>query len=115
MRNNNYFGTTINLASRITNVAHPGSFWCSESFIKALSRPSEASFDLKGKYRLKNISDEIELFELKTARQKVMYIDPVCRMLLNQDHKIIPHPQIEGLYFCSQECLEIFIRSHKGN
>ena len=27
-RNNNYFGTTINPASRITNEAAPGTFWC---------------------------------------------------------------------------------------
>lgn len=106
-RNNNYFGTTINLASRIANQAKPGTFWCSEEFINALSEKSAFTFHSRDKHSFKNLSEEKEIFELMIERA-LFHIDPVCRMLINEMEKAIPHPIEKNIFFCSAGCLEIY-------
>ena len=39
-QNNNYFGSPVNLTSRIAGKASNGTFWCSLAFIKALKKSS---------------------------------------------------------------------------
>lgn len=112
-RNNNYFGNTINLASRITNQAAPGTFWCSHEYVRALSDPSEFTFASKGKHSFKNISEEKEVFELITDHPKAFIIDPVCRMIINDEANAVQHPEMGGVLFCSAHCMEIY-RRNKG-
>ncbi|HKR04575.1 MAG TPA: adenylate/guanylate cyclase domain-containing protein [Bacteroidia bacterium] len=106
-RNNNYFGTTINLASRIANKANPGTFWCSEEFINALSEKTAFTFHARDKHSFKNLSEEKEMFEL-LIESDLCHIDPVCRMLINDTEKAIPHPDKKNIFFCSAGCLEIY-------
>lgn len=91
-RNNNYFGTTINLASRITNKAAPGTFWCSHEYVSALSEPSAFTFESKGKHSFKNIREEKEVFELITDHPKAFIIAPVCRMIIRDSVNAVQHP-----------------------
>lgn len=108
-RNNSYFGTAINLASRIAAKATAGTIWCSKDFIAALSSYQTSSFKSRGKYDLKNISEEIELFELQADQLKKIYVDPVCRMLVLNEEKAHSHPSAPGTYFCSSDCMNSFI------
>ncbi|TAL43680.1 MAG: adenylate/guanylate cyclase domain-containing protein [Chitinophagaceae bacterium] len=110
-RNNNYFGTTINLASRITNKAAPGTFWCSHEYVRALSDPSAFTFESKGKHSFKNISEEKEVFELITDHPKAFIIDPVCRMIISNEENAVQHPEMAGLLFCSTHCMDIYMRN----
>jgi class 3 adenylate cyclase len=110
-RNNNYFGTTINLASRITNQAAPGTFWCSGEYVSALSDASAFTFVSKGKHRFKNISGEKEVFELITDHPKAFIIDPVCRMIISDEANAVQHPEIPDILFCSLHCMEIYLRN----
>lgn len=110
-RNNSYFGSTINLAARIASQANPGTCWCSEEYLNALSNKSAFQFESKGKLSFKNVSKEKEVFELVREKANSFLIDPICRMLLNAKEKAIPHPSISGIFFCSQDCLEIFMRN----
>jgi class 3 adenylate cyclase/YHS domain-containing protein len=110
-RNNNYFGTTINLASRITNQAAPGTFWCSHEYVRALSDASTFTFESKGKHSFKNISEEKEVFELITDHPKAFIIDPVCRMIIHDAANAVQHPEIPDLLFCSHHCMEIYRRN----
>ena len=112
-RNNNYFGTTINLASRTTNQAAPGTFWCSHEYVRALSDPSAFTFESKGKHSFKNISEEKEVFELITDHPKAFIIDPVCRMIIRDEANAVQHPEMAGLLFCSAHCMDIY-RRNKG-
>src|SRR4051812_42259225 len=57
-RNDHYFGTTINLASRIASKANAGAFWCSEEYVKALNNVSSVSFQPRGKHSFKNVGEE---------------------------------------------------------
>ncbi|MFL5809853.1 MAG: hypothetical protein ACJ749_10055 [Flavisolibacter sp.] len=107
-RNKNYFGTAINLSSRIASAAPPGSFLCSLPFVSALVKKTEVSFQSRGKQVFKNLSEEMELFEMIATPHKPFYVDPVCRMLIINREKAIAHPDSPGTYFCSAGCLEKF-------
>lgn len=107
-RDNNYFGTTINLASRIASKATPGTFWCSEDYIKALTNQHAFKFESKGRHRFKNLSDENEVFELIIDNPKSFHIDPVCRMLINEKENAVPHPHEHTVFFCSSHCRDIY-------
>lgn len=110
-RNNNYFGTTINLASRIANKANPGTCWCSEEFVNALSNKSAFTFQSMSKHSFKNISEETEVFELLIESADTFHIDPVCRMLIKEKEKAIPHPEEKNIFFCSADCFDSYTKN----
>jgi len=107
-RGKGYFGSAINLTSRITAKANAGTYWCSDEFVNALSNKSAFTLTSKGNHIFKNISEEKELFELFIEDRMAFYIDPVCRMLIMDPKKAIQHPNEEDKYFCSPDCLEIY-------
>src|SRR5450432_120822 len=55
-RNSHYFGSPVNLTSRIASKATKGTFWCSSGFINVLSNPEAFTFSTKEKHSFKNIS-----------------------------------------------------------
>lgn len=112
-RANSYFGSAINLTSRIAAKANAGTFWCSEEYVKALSDRSMFALTSKGNHLFKNISEEKEIFELCIEDRKTFYIDPVCRMLILEPKIAIPHPNEDDQYFCSSDCLEIYVTKGK--
>jgi len=111
-RANSYFGSAINLTSRIAAKANAGTFWCSEEYVNALSDKSMFTLTSKGNHVFKNISKEKEVFELCIEDRKSFYIDPVCRMLILEPKNAIPHPHEGDKYFCSPDCLEIYTTEH---
>jgi len=106
-RNNNFFGSSLNLTSRIASKASPGTFLCSDIFFNALSDTHKTAFASKGKHGFKNVKDEIELYEFLLQSEKKFFVDPVCRMLIGD--KGIPHPTDVELFFCSTECLNAYL------
>lgn len=113
-RANNYFGSAINLVSRIAAKAVPGTFWCSDDFVGSIKDKSICQFISKGNHAFKNITDEKEVFELSIERIKTNYVDPVCRMLIINLQNAIHHPNNDGLYFCSSQCLEIHEENNRS-
>ena len=73
-RADSYFGSAINLTSRIAAKAKAGTYWCSDEFVNALSDKSMVSFTSKGNHLFKNISKEKEVFELHFEDRKTFYI-----------------------------------------
>ena len=108
-RNNNLFGSALNLTSRIAAKAPPGSFLCSKDFLNALADKNPYSFKSVGHYNFKNVSEESEVFEIAVEKPESLHVDPVCRMLLTEPEKCISHPTRSDLFFCSENCLEIFM------
>ncbi len=108
-RNDDFYGTTINLCSRIAAKAPPGTLWCSENFIIALTNASDVRFQAKGKHSFKNLSLKTEIFELTIDLGEPLYIDPVCRMLLRDKVNSLPHPENQEIYFCSETCLTTYL------
>ena len=107
-RNDSYFGTTLNLTARIASGADPGKICCSGIFLQALKNKEVVKFNSVGLKNFKNISSETEVFELEIPRSSEFFIDPVCKMLIARNHTAYPHPHIDGLYFCSPSCQEIY-------
>ena len=107
-RSNSYFGSAINLTSRIAANAKEGTFCCSDEFVNALSNKSLYTLKSKGYHLFKNIGKEKEIFELGVENRRTFYVDPVCRMLILAPHKAISHPIQSDLYFCSPDCLAIY-------
>ncbi len=106
-RNNSYFGTTINLASRITAKANPGTFWCSGEFINALADRSLFELRSQGMHNFKNIKGKLEVAELVNEHADSLLIDPVCRMLILNKTTATKHPESEEIFFCSTDCMYI--------
>lgn len=110
-RADSYFGSAINLVSRIAAKATAGTFWCSDEFVQSITNPAACNFISKGNYQFKNINSGKEVFELNSHTKQPNYIDPVCRMLVLDTQKATPHPIDKELYFCSEQCL----RQYLGN
>jgi class 3 adenylate cyclase/YHS domain-containing protein len=110
-RANNYFGSALNLTSRIAAKAKAGTFWCSEDYVNALSDKFTCTIESKGNHVFKNISQGKEVFELSTEIRNAFYIDPVCRMSILDTQNALSHPDVGNLYFCSSDCLEIYKRN----
>ena len=111
VRNGHLFGSPINLTSRIAGKANKGTFWCSSGFVNELSNSSEFTFCTKGKHLFKNVSEETEVFELTLQDPNSIHIDPVCRMLIHNKEKAVPHPSEKNIFFCSPDCLYIYINT----
>lgn len=110
-RGDSYFGSPINLASRIAANATEGTFWCSEEFVNSTTNKSACTFEPKGKHRFKNINGEKEIFEVSIEKTKTSYIDPVCRMLILNPQKAIHHPGHNEHFFCSSHCFDYYRES----
>ena len=111
-RANSYFGSAINLTARIAAKANPGTYWCSKEYVNALSGESVRTLTSKGTQLFKNIREEREVFELCIEDRRAFYIDPVCRMLILDSKNEIPHPNEDDQFFCSSDCLKIYISKY---
>jgi class 3 adenylate cyclase len=114
-RAGSYFGSAINLVSRIAAKAAPGTFWCSDDFINSIGNKSVCSFRSKGNHTFKNITGEKEVFELQVERLNSSLIDPICRMLIVDRQKAIYNPDNGGHYFCSCQCADIYRENHRSH
>lgn len=108
-RNKSYFGTAINFASRIASAASAGSIWCSQHFIDSLPEGKEQQFLSKGKYSLKNMTEQETLFEVTVEKSNKLFVDPICRMLILDQQNAVSHPEAPGVYFCSDHCMNVFL------
>ena len=111
-RANSYFGSAINLTARIAAKANPGTYWCSKEYVNALSGESVRTLTSKGTQLFKNIREERQVFELCIDDRRAFYIDPVCRMLILDSKNAIPHPNEDDQFFCSSDCLKIYISKY---
>lgn len=108
-RNGSYFGTAVNLTSRIAAKADAGSFWCSLDFIDALADKPAVILRSKGKYKFKNISEEKEITEIVGDTSNSFFVDPVCNMLILNKEVATKHPASDQMFFCSHVCRDIHI------
>ena len=110
IQNNTFFGSTINVASRIMNIASRGQVLCSASFLSRVPASYRSQFKNVGTHRLKNVMDEVELFELlPDAENTILDVDPVCHMHVGSS-KSPNSCEHEGrtYHFCSERCMHLF-------
>jgi class 3 adenylate cyclase len=111
MRNGSYFGTAINLTARMARKAANGSVLCAADFLDALSDRSAVCVRPMGRHSFKNLAEELELFELSFGMQDMIFIDPVCKMIIRHPVSAIKHPHRPDIFFCSEECLSAYMKN----
>jgi adenylate cyclase len=113
-RGNSFFGSAINLTSRIAAKAKAGTFLCSDEYVNALTDRSAFSLTSKGHHSFKNVNKEKEVFEVDFEIKNGSYIDPVCRMLILDPQNAICDPNEDEIYFCSSQCLDLYRENHRS-
>ncbi len=68
-----------------------------------------------GKHSFKNITGLVELYELSNENINSVFIDSVCRMMILDTPQAIKHPTRDDIYFCSSNCLDIYLRNQLSN
>ena len=69
-RAGDWFGSPVNLASRVTGASRPGAILVSESTHEAIGEIDTVAWSFAGARRLKNIKDEVKLFRARRADPK---------------------------------------------
>lgn len=108
--NDNLFGSTINVASRIMNLASHGQILCSSASVGKVGHHTTLAFKPFGRHRLKNVMKEIEIFELCPPNVSSTHlVDPVCHMLVDPsigDFTLMFDNKV--FHFCSEQCRDMF-------
>jgi YHS domain-containing protein len=111
--NDSLFGSTINVASRIMNLANHGQILCSATLVSKIENDAEFTFKNFGRHRLKNVMQEVEVFELHSTGITAMpHVDPVCHMLIDPSKgDYVLTIENKTYHFCSEHCRNLFQNS----
>lgn len=113
-RAGDYFGTTVNLAARITAYARSDQILCTENVINEIRNLNIALIRSAGMATFKNVTAPIALFQIDDPlKDPIRYeIDPVCRMGIDVDIAPARLPFRDRLYhFCSFACAQKFAQA----
>lgn len=108
-RDGDFFGTAVNIAARVADLASGGQVRCTTAVADAARRSGLDVVDL-GEYELRNIGDPVRLFELVVdVGGKGSTVDPVCRMRIDRASAAgrLRHRGAE-YWLCSMECAAAF-------
>lgn len=108
-----YFGSTLNLRSRIASHSKGGQILCSKEFIDRLL-PFEGIVNSSiGKVKFKNILIPKEIYEIQPVEEIcAKNLDPVCHMQVD-NLSCESQVSFDDKYylFCSDECRKLFLKS----
>jgi class 3 adenylate cyclase/YHS domain-containing protein len=111
-RDADWFGTTVNIAARVSGIASGGEVLLTDATKAAAADPSGVRLDDRGRHALKNVGEAVLLFAAVREGERDsagLPIDPVCRMAVDPEHSAgrLTHERVE-FYFCSLECAGAF-------
>jgi class 3 adenylate cyclase/YHS domain-containing protein len=111
--NGHYFGTALNLASRVATYARAGQILCTARVVALSGELDTVEYRTLGDVRFKNLVDPVPIFEVlagpRTGEAGFNSIDPVCRMQVRPDTAPARLPfGGETYYFCSFDCARAF-------
>jgi adenylate cyclase len=108
-RGNDLFGSTVNIAARITVLAAPGQLLASQPIADAAAARGIRVHDL-GKVALRSVAEDVPLYEIELApAPDRSWIDPVCKM--HAPYASYRRAAAEGPWFCSPRCEEAYRKS----
>jgi class 3 adenylate cyclase/YHS domain-containing protein len=113
-RNGDLFGTTVNIAARLTAHAHVGQLLTTEVIATLVVQRHDLSAVNLGATVLKNITEAVEIYEVKdhTPQPTSQVLDPVCRMYVDADAAPARLPWADRIWhFCSFECAAAFAQN----
>jgi adenylate cyclase len=111
-RDGDWFGTTVNVAARVTELAAGGEVVATAATREAAGDLPDVDFQPRGRHELRNVAAPVELFTVAARSDSAngFPIDPVCQMAVDPAHS--PHRLIHRgvkVHFCSQACAEAFV------
>ena len=105
-RRGDYFGATVNTASRINALAAPGQLLATQEVADVASASGISTSPL-GPIALRSMSRKLPLYLIELAAGvDPDWIDPVCKMLAPYSGFVRQHPKEP--WFCSPRCEEAF-------
>ena len=110
-RDGDWFGATVNLASRVAAAARPGEVLLTESTRQVVRQPNGFELRPGGERELRHIADPVRVYRAVDPRRPdvVLEIDPVCRMAVDPVRApLTRHRMGVTYYFCSPECAAAF-------
>lgn len=114
-RNGDWFGSSVNIAARVSNIAAGGEVLVTEAAKAAASPLDDIELYDIADYQLKNLSEPVKLYSAIPRGEQPgtkLPIDPVCRMAVQPERKagLIVHEDVDYI-FCSLDCAEAFAGS----
>lgn len=108
VRNDRYFGTSVNLAARVASQAGGDEVLATRGVADA-ARAVGVDATSRGTVALRNLLEPVELFVLAIGRFPETVIDPVCRMRVER-HGAAGRLRFQGTeyFFCSLDCTARF-------
>jgi adenylate cyclase len=109
-RGDDWFGSAVNVASRVADAARAGEVLCTEATLEAIG-PAVPVRD-RGQRTFKNLAKPVSVYSLLLARGPELPIDPVCRMAVDPGRAAERrlHNGVE-YFFCSERCALTFDES----
>ena len=111
-READWFGTTVNIAARVSGTASGGEVLLTDATKTAAGELGDVHLRERGRRVLKNIAEPVLLFEAVREGQRDAAdrpIDPVCRMAVDPLHSAgrLRYDGVE-FHFCSLRCAAAF-------
>lgn len=111
-RNGDWFGTTVNIAARVSGAASGGEVLLTDATKTAAGELGDVHLRERGRRALKNVAEPVLLFEAIREGQHDAAnrpVDPVCRMAVDPQHSA-GRLRYEGVefHFCSLQCAAAF-------
>lgn len=114
LRDGRYFGSTVNVAARMAELAVGGHVMATGAVVAGLGDSTADAVDVRhrGAMRLKNVAHAVDVYEvIVTATPRQFVIDPVCKMQVDRA-RAAGQLEFRGetYWFCSLACAEAFAR-----
>jgi class 3 adenylate cyclase/YHS domain-containing protein len=110
-RGDDWFGSTVNVASRLAGLAAGGEVLVTEVVKESAGGLRGIRFDRLGEQELRNMPAPVAIFAARPAQRSSLpdQVDPVCRMMVAQgrEARVQEHDGVE-YRFCSSECADRF-------
>jgi len=110
-RGGDYFGTTINVAARVSALAGGGELLVTGQTAALAPDLPGVLYESRGRQALRNVAEPVEIFAAVRVDETAdhLAIDPVCQMAVDPEHAVGRVVLDEQVYcFCSLTCTAAF-------
>lgn len=110
-RGGDYFGTTINVAARVSALARGGELLVTGQTAELAADLDGVLYESRGRQALRNVAEPVEIFAVVRVDDDAvqLVVDPVCQMAVDPD-RAVGRLLFEGssYHFCSLSCVAAF-------
>jgi adenylate cyclase len=110
-RAGDYFGTTINVAARVSALARGGELLVTGPTAALAAGLEGVLYESRGRQALRNIAEPVEIFSVVPLDEGAGHfaVDPVCKMAVDPDRAVgrLMRDE-EAFHFCSLSCAGAF-------